>query len=145
MPNPSTGSLSRLLGDSSLHWQPIIDLVNEKPVGAEALFRPPEGNPVEWLAWIDQTDQWKEFTRWEMEQVVSDLALFPSLSNPFFAFFNLSPRQCVSSFLFPWVRCFPSHISPVIEVLEKALERSQLSVLARIGGFHDLDPPVSPC
>ena len=131
MSTSPAGSLSELLATSSLHWQPIVDLTNGRCVGAEALFRPPVGTPTELLSRIARKKQWEEFTGWEMDRVLSDLSILPPMEDTFFAFFNLSPRQCVSSILFPHLPRFPSGILPVIEVLENALEPSQLSVLAQ--------------
>lgn len=131
MSNSPARILSELLAISSLHWQPIIDLSNGRCVGAEALLRPPVGTPAELLSWIDRKTQWEEFTRWEMNQVVTDLWLLPPLPTPFYAFFNLSPRQCVASSLLPWLSRFPVGIVPVIEILEESLETSHFTALAQ--------------
>ena len=134
---PSYNPFKEFLSGARLHWQPIVDLENGQTIGAEALFRPPSGNPAEMLDWIARDDEWEEFTRWEMEQVLSDLSDLPPREEPFLAFFNLSPRQCVSSFLFPWLSRFPSRVVPVIEVLEEFLEPEQEAVLveAKHRGF----------
>lgn len=130
MPVPSHKPFRESLSGARLHWQPIVDLENGRIVGAEALLRPSVGNPTDMLARIARRGAWEEFTRWEMEQIISDLSVLPALPDKFFAFFNLSPRQCVSSFLFPWLARFPAGIVPVIEVLEEFLEPEQESVLA---------------
>ncbi|MHB1729779.1 MAG: EAL domain-containing protein [Leptospirillum sp.] len=115
---------------ASLHWQPVVDLGSGRIEGAEALLRPQNGLPPnEMLSLIDRENEWEVFTRWTMERVLSDLSTLPPLPGPFFAFLNLSPRQCVSSFLFSWRNRFPPGVLPVIEVLEEALDPEQTSVL----------------
>ena len=117
------------LSGASLHWQPVVDLASGRIEGAEALLRHPNAPPTEMLARIDRENEWEGFTRWTMERVLSDLSTLPPLPDSFFAFLNLSPRQCVSSFLFPWRDRFPSRVLPVIEVLEEELDPEQTSVL----------------
>lgn len=134
----SFGSISGLLSRSCLHWQPIVRIESGQIIGAEALLRSPDGTPASVLKEIASAGEWKAFTLWEMEQVCSDLSSLPPRGDPFFAFFNLSPRQCVASFLFTWLSCFPSWVVPVIEVLEESLEPPELSVLveAKRRGFR---------
>ena len=131
MPRPSDNSFKKSLSEARLHWQPIVDLENGRIIGAEALLRPSVGTPTEMLVEIARKIAWEEFTQWEMEQIALDLSDLPPREEPFLAFFNLSARQCVSSYLFPWLSRFPSGIVPVIEVLEEFLSPEQEAVLAQ--------------
>lgn len=135
---PAYEPFNEFIRGTRLLWQPVVDLENGRTVGAEALLRPPAGIPSKMLIEIDRRKAWEDFTRWEMERVVSDLLDLPPRDQTFLAFFNLSPRQCVSSFLFPWLSRFPSGVVPVIEVLEEFLEPDQESVLveAKRQGFR---------
>lgn len=135
---PSRKLFKEFIGGASLHWQPVVDLESGRTVGAEALLCPTDGSPSETLAEIARREAWEEFTRWEMARVVTDLLDLPPRALPFLAFFNLSPRQCVSSLLFPWLSRFPSGVVPVIEVLEEFLEPEQEVVLieAKRRGFR---------
>lgn len=127
-----------LLADACLHWQAIVNFETGRVIGAEALIRSPSGTPMDLMREIARQGDWEAFTRWELCHVVSDLSSLSPLSHPFFAFFNLSPRQCVPEFLFPWLSRFPPWVTPVIEVLEEALEAEEKSVLveAKRRGFH---------
>lgn len=136
----STGSPCKAfsLSTSFLNWQPVVDLESGKPFGAEALLRSPDGGPDEMLDWIERKNCWEEFTHWEMERIVSDLSLLPPLPSPFYTFLNLSPRQCVASYILPWLARFPVRIVPVLEILEESLDPAHLAVLAeaRRRGFR---------
>ncbi len=124
--------VSGILASSCLHWQPIVCIQSGQVIGAEALLRSPHGTPGDVLKEIARTGEWKTFTLWSMEQVRRDSRRLSSSQENFLAFFNLSPGQCVSSWILPALTALPDFILPVIEVTEEALNTEQRMALQEI-------------
>jgi EAL domain-containing protein (putative c-di-GMP-specific phosphodiesterase class I) len=132
MPETAEKSASYLPSQALLHWQPIIGLENRSIIGMEALLRPEGVTVAAALAEIERQDEWKEFTKWEMERILSDLATLSPSDTPLLVFFNLSPRQCVSEWILPYLPEFPDFMTPVAEVIEEALTRDEMEQLREI-------------
>lgn len=140
------GAVTR--GELDLVFQPILNLVDQLPVGTEALLRwrsPSLGTvlPAELLPVAEDLGLVDEIGRWVLQRACRQLAVWAESSRGLWMAVNVSPRELTTPDVVPWVTNTLAEygIAPdrlVVEVSESRLAGDLTGLVPQLAGLRAL-------